>query len=95
MFNGSFRFSIHTDVCLDEVELTLQLATFAAEGIFGIPRVAMEFHYETDHSKRTFDLEADSDVGVKVTQIFAGLLLKEFGEGAFRLENIKNVPLTA
>jgi hypothetical protein len=55
----------------------------------------MEFHYETDHSKRTFDLQADSDVGVKVTQIFAGLLLKEFGEGAFRLENIKNVPLTA
>ncbi|MEY2611520.1 MAG: hypothetical protein RL069_331, partial [Planctomycetota bacterium] len=43
MFNGFVRFWMNADVRLDEVELTLQLATFAAEGLFGIPRVAMEF----------------------------------------------------
>jgi len=46
MFNGFVRFWMDADVRLDEVELTLQLATFAAEGLFGIPRVAMEFQGE-------------------------------------------------
>jgi hypothetical protein len=89
MFNGFFRFVFHADVPLDEVELTLLLATFAAEGLFGIPRVAMECRYELDDAKRTIELKADSEVGVTVAQIFAGLMLKEFGEGSFRVENIK------
>ena len=95
MFNGFVRFWMNADVRLDEVELTLQLATFAAEGLFGIPRVAMEFQVAIDSAKRTFDLHADTEVGVTAAQIFAGLLLKEFGEGAFRLENITTAHLAS
>lgn len=95
MFNSLFRFWIHADVCLDEVELTLQLAKFAAEGLFGFPRVAMEFQYVMDSARRTLDLHAETEVGVSIVQIFAGLLLKEFGEGAFRLENLKTAPLAS
>ncbi len=55
----------------------------------------MEFQFAKDSAKRTFDLHADTEVGVAVAQIFAGLLLKEFGEGAFRLENIMAAPLAS
>jgi hypothetical protein len=85
---GVFRFSFSADVPLDEAEMTLQLATFAVEGLFGMARVRLDFSYYVDVPRRAILVDGTKEVGVTVVQVFAGLLLREFGEDSFRVERV-------
>ncbi|AMV35217.1 hypothetical protein VN12_24040 [Pirellula sp. SH-Sr6A] len=88
MFAGVFRFTFDESVPIEEAEMTLHLAIFAAEGLFGKPRVAMEFHYDIQPFDNFIDVHGETEVGVAVAQVFGGLLLREFGESAFRITNL-------
>ena len=83
-----FRFSFSSDVPLDEAEMTLQLATFAAEGLFGMARVRLAFAYHVDAPRGVILVDGTRDVGAIVMHLFVGLLLREFGEEAFRVERV-------
>jgi hypothetical protein len=86
-----FRFSFSSDVPLDEAEMTLQLATFAAEGLFGMARVRLDFAYHVDAARHAILVDATHEVGSAVVKLFVGLLLREFGEDAFRVEPMQSV----
>lgn len=83
-----FRFSISSEVPLDEAEMTLQLATFAAEGLFGAARVRLDFGYHLDPQRHAILVDGTAEVGAAVIRIFANLLFREFGEEAFRVERL-------
>lgn len=83
-----FRFSFLPDVSLDEVEMTLQLATFAAEGLFGMAHVRLEFSYHVDVARHVILADGTHEIGAVVVHLFTGLLLRELGEEAFRVERI-------
>jgi hypothetical protein len=83
-----YRFRIAPDVSLSEAEMSLLLATFAVEGLFGRARVLTEFAYELHPDQRTLVVDGTTEVGSAVVQVFAGLLLREFGEDAFRVERL-------
>jgi len=85
---GVFRFSFSSEVPLDEAEMTLQLATFAAEGLHGTARVRLDFAYYVDGARRAFVVDGTKDAGATVVQVFAGLLLREFGEDSFGVERV-------
>lgn len=85
-----FRFSIAPDVPLSEAELTLQLATFAAEGLFGAARVRLDFGYHLDPNRHAILLDGTKESGAAVVRIFTGLLLREFGEEAFRVDRVSS-----
>lgn len=87
---GVFRFSLSADVSLDEAEMTLQLATFAAEGLFGTAQVRLDVGYHVDADRRVVLVDGCTDVGATVAQIFTGLLLREFGEDSFRVERVNS-----
>lgn len=86
---GVFRFSFSSDVPVDEVEMTLQLASFAVEGMFGMARVRLDFGYFVDAPHRTIFVDGTKEVGATIVQAFLGLLLREFGEDSFRVERIQ------
>jgi hypothetical protein len=90
MFAGAFRFTFNRHVILEDAETTLHLAMLAVEGLFGQPRVAMEFRYCLVTENNAIDLRSDSEVGATVARIFAGLLLREIGEGGFRIDNVES-----
>lgn len=90
MFAGVFRFSLNRHVPLEDAETTLHLAMLAAEGLFGKPRVAMEFRYDLVTEDHAIDVSADSEVGTTIARIFSGLLLREIGDGGFRIDNIES-----
>ncbi len=85
---GVFRFSFSVDVALDEAEMTLQLATFAAEGLFGSADVRLDFGYHVDVDRRVILIDGSTEVGSAVAHIFTGLLLREFGEDSFAVERV-------
>ena len=86
-----FRFSFSSDVPLDEAEMTLQLATFAAEGLFGMARVRLDFGYRVDAARRVILVDGTQEVGAAVVKLFLGLLLRELGEDAFRVGPVQSV----
>jgi len=78
-----FQFDEHVDP--SEVEGTLHLAVFAAEGIRGQAQVRLDASYDFDREKRTCTIDAGSEAGRDIVRIFTGLLLREYDEGAFRV----------
>ncbi len=83
-----FRFRLASDVPLEEAEMTLQLATFAAEGLFGQARVRLDFSYHIDQPRNVILVDGTTEVGSTVVQIFVGLLLREFGDESFQVERL-------
>lgn len=85
---GVLRFTLASDVPLDEAEMTLQLATFAAEGLFGAARVRLEFGYHVDLDGHALLVDGTTEVGTAVVRVLTGLLLREFGEDSFRVQRL-------
>jgi hypothetical protein len=85
---GVFRYSFSNDVAVDEAEMTLQLAMFAAEGLFGTAQVRLDFGYHIDVDHRWILIDGSTEVGASVAHIFTGLLLREFGEDSFAVERV-------
>lgn len=86
---GVFRISFSSDVQLDEAEMTLQLASFAVEGLFGMARVRLDFSYFVDAPRRAILVDGTKEVGTTAVQVFVGLLLREIGEDSFRVERMQ------
>lgn len=89
-----FRVSLSTEVPLDEAEMTLQLATFAAEGLFGIAQVRLDVGYHLDRDHHAILIDGTTEVGAAVVRLFLGLLLREFGEDAFHIDRVCSTPTT-
>ena len=89
---GVFRFTLSSDVPLDEAEMTLQLATFAVEGLFGAARVRLEFGYHVDTNRHAILIDGTTEVGSVIVRVFTGLLLREFGEDSFQVERLNSNP---
>lgn len=83
---GAFHFSFERHVPLAAAEMSLHLAMFAVEGLVGRVRVRMGASYVIDEMSHAIDIDGDKCVTQLVARVFAGLLMREFGEEAFRME---------
>jgi len=72
-----YRFRFEQDIPLEEAEMTLHLATFAAEGLFGRVGVRLETSYFLDGPRRTISVDGTTEVGAAVVRIFTGLVIRE------------------
>lgn len=84
-----YRFEFEQAVPVTEAEQTLHLALFAAEGLFGEARVRMDAKYTIDEANRCLVADATTEVGSAVARMFTALLLREFGEEAFRVRRME------
>ena len=87
-----YRFQFDERIPLEEAEMTLHLATFAAEGLFGRARVRLETSYFLDGPRRTISVDGTTEVGAAVVRIFTGLVIREFGEEAFEVCRVGACP---
>ena len=83
-----FRFHFTSDVCLEEAELTLHLAMYAVEGLFGAARVRLDVSYFVDQPRRVIIVDATNEVGATLVRVFANLLLREYGDEAFAVRRV-------
>lgn len=82
---GAFQFDFERDVPLPAAEMSLHLAMFAVEGLVGQARVRLGVSYVLDVEDHTIIIHGDTDEAKLVARVFAGLLLREFGERAFAM----------
>lgn len=80
-----YRYEFEQALPMEEIEATLHLAIVAAESVFGSSTVRMDAQYSIDEPRRICVVDASSEVGRCICQIFTGYLTREFGASAFRV----------
>lgn len=59
---------------------------FAVKGLAGRVQVRLDANYQVDADKHAIAIDGGNRVGRMIASVFAGLLLREFGEDAFHIE---------
>jgi len=90
--NGAFRFVFKKDVSVVDAELSLHLAIFAIEGLFGVARVRLDVSYHIDEPRRVIVVDASNEVGEALVRVFTNLLLREFGDDSLQVVRIDSDP---
>lgn len=72
----------------DNVEADIALAIFAAECVYGRPRVRMEASYLVDEDGTVCVLSVDGDAGDSIARVFAGLCAARLGEDAYSIQRM-------
>lgn len=86
--SGSFLFAFEPHVPLADAEMSLHLAMFAVEGLAGRVRVRLDASYQVDAENHVIRIDGNTRVGQMIARVFAGLLLREYGEDAFCAEHV-------
>jgi hypothetical protein len=92
MTKAIYRYRFEPDVPLDEVEDTLVLALLAVEALHGEAQVHLDAGHVFDREQRACVLDATTAVGSNLNRLFVGLLRRELGEAAFRVERVAGEP---
>jgi len=85
MTANAYRFEFEPTVPLPEAEMSLHLAMYAVEGLYGEARVRLEANYQADEAQRTISVDGASEVGAAIVKVYTSLLLREYGADAFRV----------
>ena len=83
------RYTFRPDVNMEEVDGTLLLAVIAVTSLFGETRVQLEARHVFDPKLRSCVIDAETEVGRTINQLFLGYLHQEFGHEAFTVERIR------
>jgi hypothetical protein len=73
------------------VETDITLALFAAECVFGKPRVRMEASYILEEDGAACVINAAGEAGEAAARIFAGLTAARLGEASYSVKRVEEV----
>ncbi|HLF75990.1 MAG TPA: hypothetical protein VJB57_00730 [Dehalococcoidia bacterium] len=82
------KFEMRAESGRDDVESDLALALFAAECVYGKPRVRMEASYLVAEDGRTCVVSTAGEAGEAAARIFAGLTSARVGEAAYSVKRL-------
>ncbi len=89
MTTNVFRFEFEPTVLLTDAEMSLHLAMYAVEGLFGEARVRLEASYHLDGARRSLTVDGGNEVGAAIVKVFTRLLIREFGEDGFHVRRVE------
>jgi hypothetical protein len=87
-----YRYAFEPSARMQDVEEALLLAVLAAESLHGRSRVRMDASYCVDAEKRACVIDATTPVGRDICRIFTGFAIREFGENAFKVRRVSDIP---
>lgn len=87
-----YRYVFEPGVLFAEVLATLDLALIAVESLHGESRSRLDARFTDDPTKRAVVIDASTDVGRALNQVFIGYARREFGEDAVSVERGDRAP---
>jgi len=72
----------------EAIESDLAMALFAAECVYGKPRVRMEASYLVADDGKTCLVSTDGEAGEAAARIFAGLIAARVGEQSYQVQRL-------
>ena len=94
-WSGTYVFSFPAELPLDAIEDTLMVAALAVESLVGRPSFKLNASFRLDKKNRTCRIDATTPAGKQIAKVFAGLVAREFGEAAYRVERESITTLAA
>ena len=82
------RFTFAEGVDVGTVESDMALAIFAAECVYGRPRVRMETSYLVDESGMACVVDICGEAGEAAARVFAGLAAARLGEDSYTVRRM-------
>lgn len=95
MRNDKYRYVFSEEVSMDEVEATLVLAIVAAEALHGEAQVRLDAAHAFDRDIRRCVIDAGTEVGLHLNQVFATYLRREFGDDSFSVKRMTDAAAPA
>ncbi len=89
-----YRYTFKPDVPLEDIETSLLLAVLSAESLHGEAQVRLDAAHYFDRDQRACVIDASTPVGRDVNRLFVGFVSREFGEDAFHVERVNQLPQT-
>ncbi len=85
----AYRYTFHQSVAFLDVLATLDEAITNAESIHGTERVRLDARFAEDAARGIVVIDATTEVGQTVNQLFVGLARRTFGDAAIAIERCK------
>ena len=82
------RFQLQGDADQEAVETDIALALFAAECVYGKPRVRLEASYLVGSEGRDCVIRSSGDAGDAAARIFTGLTSMRVGDSAYQVHRL-------
>lgn len=95
MIRDVYRYSINNSVPTTEAERLVHLAMVAVESTHGESRVRLDARYLIDEAKRVIVVDATTEAGQRLNEIFVGYLRREHGEDSFSVQRLSDEPESA
>jgi len=87
-----YRYAFTEDVPVEDIESSLLLAILATESLHGESQTRLDAAHYLDPAKRACVIDAGTPVGRDINRLFVGFISREFGEDAFQVERLNDLP---
>ena len=81
-----YNYRFQRDVPFEEIDDTLMLATLAVECMYGRTQIHLDARFQAHRKDNSCWIEADTEVGRNIANIFTGMMVRLFGEKSFKVE---------
>lgn len=89
----SYQYSFDASIAWEDIESALLMSLWATEGLHGLSGMHLESAFTADRPKRTCTITATTQTGCDLNRIFTSFLLREFGDGAFTVQQHSAQPV--
>ncbi len=83
-----YRYNFAEHVDLQEVQATLVLSILAVESLHGQTQTRLDASHYIDEVGRACVIDGGTQVGKDLNRLFAGYLMREFGDDAFAVQRL-------
>jgi len=81
-----YRYQINDGILMNAVKDSLLISIMAVESLYGRSRINLEARFRLENASRVCIIEVGTQIGETIARVFTGLLIREFGELAFKVE---------
>lgn len=86
----AYRYEFHEAISFFDVLAILDHAIVNAESIHGTERVRLDARFAEDTARGVLVIDATTEVGQTLNQLFVGLARREFGDSAFTISRCRS-----
>lgn len=83
-----YRYEFDQAVSQQDAKDSLLLAVLAAECLHGASKVRLDAGYCWEKAKRSCVIDAGTQVGRQINQLFTGFAIRQFGSDSFKVEPV-------
>jgi hypothetical protein len=84
----TYRYTLGSNVSMQEVQDSLLLAVLAMECLHGAAQARLDLCHQFDPKNRVCVIDGSTEVGRDLNRLFTGFLQREFGSDSFTVRRV-------